>query len=308
LSEKGVEMPKCLLTGEWEAGKTCDPIMCEAYVPPPHAVVVPARPVMAGEQVTIYCEEGYDEYYGAAETRAKAKKDGATRVRLVHTDPWYDFSRWFGGPNQGRKGHLISMEAGPQTARATVQALRGKHSGFRAEEEPAAIAVSKSLSKVQKKLAALAEERKALQKRITLSQGITHMSARDVDNMVESFVKAGGIAASAATTSSISSTQPPHDGQHGRRLLWGPGGGQEEEEKAHTEGGESAAQVERLRKNPVCLDASRASVSVSRCSPQSCCGHYEPGIYCKKRAPPVVVIPSPPPPSSPGWVIPKYKY
>ncbi len=271
-------MPKCLLTGEWEAGKTCDPIMCEAYVPPPHAVVVPARPVMAGEQVTIYCEEGYDEYYGAAETRAKAKKDGATRVRLVHTDPWYDFSRWFGGPNQGRKGHLISMEAGPQTARATVQALRGKHSGFRAEEEPEAIAVSKSLSKVQKKLAALAEDRKALQKRIT------------------------------ATTSSISSAQPPRDRQHGRRLLWGPGGGQQEEEKAHTEGGESAAQVERLRKNPVCLDASRASVSVSRCSPQSCCGHYEPGIYCKKRAPPVVVIPLPPPPPSPGWLILKYKY
>jgi len=38
---------------------------------------------------------------------------------------------------------------------------------------------------------------------------------------------------------------------------------------------------------------------VSRCSPQSCCGHFEPGIMCKKRPPPVVVIP-PPPPSNPS--------
>ena len=78
-----------------------------------------------------------------------------------------------------------------------MQALRGR-SG-KASKEPAAQAVKKSLSTVKKKLAALAQERKALQKRITLSQGITHMSATDVDNMVESFVTSGGLGPGAAS-------------------------------------------------------------------------------------------------------------
>eukprot|EP00802_Teleaulax_amphioxeia_P002871 Tamp_02874.p1 GENE.Tamp_02874~~Tamp_02874.p1 ORF type:complete len:1056 (-),score=213.28 Tamp_02874:472-3639(-) len=302
-SEAGVEMPKCLLTGEWEQGKTCEPIMCDPYVPPPHGVVVPAGPVRAGEQVTIYCEEGYDEYYGPTETVGKAAKAGGTKVTLAAADPWFDYSRWFGGPNQGRKGNLISMQAGPQTALATVQALQGKHGGRGDERMPAAMAVKTSLDKVHKKLAALAKERKALQKRITLSKGITHMSAMDVDKMVESFVKGGGLAQQGKHAKGAQ--QPGKEQQHsnadsrsGRRLLW-----QEGEMQA---GGESLAEVERLRKNPVCLDASRASVS--RCSPQSCCGHFEPGILCKKRPPPVVVVPPttssdpsapPPPPERP---------
>lgn len=292
-SEKGVEEPKCLMTGEWEEGKTCEPIMCDAYVPPPHGVVVPAGPVMAGQQVTIYCEEGYDEYYGASESVGEAKRAGATKLKLAPTDPWWDYSRWFGGANQGKKGNLISMEAGPRTALATVQALRGR-SG-KGSKEPAAQAVKKSLSKVKKKLAALAQERKALQKRITLSQGITHMSATDVDNMVESFVTSGGLGPGAASGAGAPKTEDKGalETQHGRRqssgarrLLW-------DDQETET-GSESLAEVERLRKNPVCLDASTSAVS--RCSPQSCCGHFEPGIYCKKRPPPVVVIP--PPPSS----------
>ena len=224
-------------------------------------------------------------------------------------DPWFDYSRWFGGPNQGRKGNLISMEAGPQSALATVQALQGKDAGFRGEEMPAAMAVKTSLDKVHKKLAALAKERKALQKRIKLSQGITHMSALDVDKMVESFVKGGGLPKGATLppgkhkhsivlpVSYAPGWRQPGEGQQhssadkhgGRQLLW--------EERGRETGGESLAEVRRLRKNPVCLDASRASVS--RCSPQSCCGHFEPGIMCKKRPPPVVVIP-PPPPSNPS--------
>lgn len=302
LSDAGVEMPKCLMTGEWEQGKTCEPIMCDAYVPPPHGVVVPAGPVRAGEQVTIYCEEGYDEYYGSSETAAGAKEAGAAQLKVTPTDPWWDYSRWFGGPNQGKRGNLISMEAGPQTALATVRALRGKSD--EGARETAATAVTKSLSKVQKKLAALARERKALQKRITLSQGITHMSAVDVDKMVESFVKAGGLPSGAAASKSKPLGKRREEGKRvrgsagARRLLWTAGeeaaqGAQE----AAQEGGETLAEVERLRKRPVCLDASRAAVS--RCSPQSCCGHFEPGIYCKKRPPPVVEIPPPPSPSAP---------
>jgi len=291
LSDTGCEMPKCLMSGEWEAGKTCVPVMCDAYVPPPHGVVVPARPVMAGEQVTIYCEEGYDEYYGPSETVGEAKKAGATRVKLVPTDPWWDYSRWFGGPNQGKKGNLISMEAGPQTALATVRVLRGRHSGVLAVEEPASMAVKKSLDKVQKKLAALAKERRALQKRITLSQGITHMSAQDVDSMVESFVKSGGMSTAAPPAKPVlgdkkngQQSQDADSGRHGtRKLLW-------EEAATHT-GAESLAEVERLRKHPVCLDTSQSSGA-------GCAGHFEPGIYCKKRPPPVVIIP-PPPGSSP---------
>jgi hypothetical protein len=83
-SAAGEEMPKCLMTGEWEQGKTCEPITCDPYIPPPHGVVVPAGPVRAGEQVTIYCEEGYDEYYGPGETVGKAAKAGASSVMKAH--------------------------------------------------------------------------------------------------------------------------------------------------------------------------------------------------------------------------------
>jgi len=285
LSDTGCELPKCLMSGEWEEGKTCEPIMCDAYMPPPHGVVVPARSVMAGEQVTIYCEEGYDEYYGPSETVGEAMKAGATTVKLAPTDPWFDYSRWFGGPNQGKKGNLISMEAGPQTALATVQALQGRLSGVLGGEEPESMEVKKSLDKVQKKLSALAKERRALQKRITLSQGITHMSAQDVDSMVESFVKSGGVSTSVSATPALEAKhhskqlQDADEGRHrARKLLW--------EEEATQTGVESLDEIERLRKHPVCLDKSRSSGSV-------CKGHFEPGIYCKKRPPPVVIIPPP---------------
>ncbi|EKX43963.1 hypothetical protein GUITHDRAFT_110070 [Guillardia theta CCMP2712] len=34
LSREGSEIPRCLSTGEFQRGKTCEPIMCSAYYPP----------------------------------------------------------------------------------------------------------------------------------------------------------------------------------------------------------------------------------------------------------------------------------
>jgi hypothetical protein len=52
LSQDGEAMPRCLSTGEWEVGKTCVPIMCDAYDPPEHGSVFPDTAVMAGQTVS----------------------------------------------------------------------------------------------------------------------------------------------------------------------------------------------------------------------------------------------------------------
>jgi hypothetical protein len=55
LTQEGEAMPRCLSTGEWEVGKTCAPIMCDAYIPPEHGSVFPDTAVMAGQTVSMHC-------------------------------------------------------------------------------------------------------------------------------------------------------------------------------------------------------------------------------------------------------------
>lgn len=54
LSIEGSVMPRCLSSGEWEKGKTCEPIMCDAYEPPAHGSVWPDTPVQAGQTVSYF--------------------------------------------------------------------------------------------------------------------------------------------------------------------------------------------------------------------------------------------------------------
>ena len=124
------------------------------------------------KQVTIYCEEGYAEYYGGGETAGLARAAGAVDERARHSDPWFDFSPWFAGANQGHKGHLISMQAGPRTALATVAALHGgsgAHGPRRGQRARvgAAAAVQASLGRVRRRLRALARRRRELAQRVS---------------------------------------------------------------------------------------------------------------------------------------------
>jgi hypothetical protein len=97
---------------------------------------------------------------------------GAVDESVLHADPWFDFSRWFAGPNQGQKGHLISMQAGPRTALATVAALHGgsgAHGPRRGQRARvgAAAAVQASLGRVRRRLRALARRRRELAQRVS---------------------------------------------------------------------------------------------------------------------------------------------
>eukprot|EP00960_Hanusia_phi_P003607 107001-Hanusia_phi.AAC.3 len=60
LSDEGRQSIRCLRTGEWEQGKTCDPIMCDSFQAPPHSSFSgPRTRVLAGTQVFVSCNEGY---------------------------------------------------------------------------------------------------------------------------------------------------------------------------------------------------------------------------------------------------------
>uniref|UniRef100_A0A7S0HCB7 Sushi domain-containing protein n=1 Tax=Hanusia phi TaxID=3032 RepID=A0A7S0HCB7_9CRYP len=254
-SVRGSRTPRCLDSGSWEEGKVCEPIMCDAYVAPLHGVAVPSQPVMAGEQVEIICDEGYDEYYGDEE-----EDDLAPVSQLSKQDPWWDFSSWFAGPNQGKKGNLISMEAGPQTAAQAVLALNGyvkKSSGRQLGRS-----ISKSLHEVDKKLKKLKREKEALKHRDLLSKEITKMSRLDVDRMVEAFVRGGAAPArpivalskgEAASSSLVAEKRT--GGRSSRQLL--------------------SVKPERFKKFPVCLDT----------------GKFQQGILCKSKPRPVIRAP-----------------
>lgn len=186
LSEQGSEIPRCQGTGEFEQGKVCEPIMCDSYTAPPHGMVIPADRVMAGQSVTILCDEGYLEYYGEEEDAKEAPKQ--SKLRAVQADPWTDFSSWFAGPNQGRSGNLISMEAGQNTAKATVDALgasRGRGGAAREVVRKRLEAVSKQLNKVKQK-------ERGERHKVGMSEAVLHMSEAQLDHMVRQYVTGGG--------------------------------------------------------------------------------------------------------------------
>lgn len=81
--------------------------MCDSYTAPPHGMVIPADRVMAGQSVTILCDEGYLEYYGEEEDAKEAPKQ--SKLRAVQADPWTDFSSWFAGPNQVSERSCLSV-------------------------------------------------------------------------------------------------------------------------------------------------------------------------------------------------------
>ena len=122
-SSSGFSEPRCLSTGEWEPGITCEPIMCPAYAPPEHGTVWPNTPVMAGETVTVYCDHGYLEYDGIS------AKSSPGQQKLVASDPWWDYNDWFGGANQGRGNDGVSRDSKPSSALASVRALGEFYSG-----------------------------------------------------------------------------------------------------------------------------------------------------------------------------------
>ncbi|EKX47356.1 hypothetical protein GUITHDRAFT_137535 [Guillardia theta CCMP2712] len=60
LSDGGRQTIRCLRTGEWEQGKTCEPIMCDSFQAPAHSTFNgPRTRVLAGTQVFVSCDEGY---------------------------------------------------------------------------------------------------------------------------------------------------------------------------------------------------------------------------------------------------------
>jgi len=71
------------------------PIVCDALPSPPHSIVIPSSAVMAGEEVTIYCLEGYEEYYGGTSLSSLEAQNLAVEPRnLKDSDPWTDYDDW----------------------------------------------------------------------------------------------------------------------------------------------------------------------------------------------------------------------
>lgn len=62
LTASGTQHPHCLRSGQWENGKRCDPITCDAFRTPAHSTFKgPKGTAMAGSRVFVTCDKGYEE-------------------------------------------------------------------------------------------------------------------------------------------------------------------------------------------------------------------------------------------------------
>ena len=308
-SRAGVAEPRCLSTGEFEPGKTCEPIMCNSYKAPANGGVWPDTPVQAGTRVEIYCFEGYEEdYYG--EPAWKARAQTLARLRAYH-EAW---------------AQRAAAESAGEAPRG-VQPVGGE--GRAAHPDTRIYDRARKLLELRRRAraAALARARTGL---LIPQADVLAGSRGELDRMVRSFVATGDTLLPAPWArrregfrASLQGDGPRvgegilrdagdwrghqksldnlsfHDGVHAsRRLLQAeaPPEGADGARRARGRGawggrGGAGARVQRLRgagprlKRPMCLDT----------------GRFEEGITCKPLPP---GAPPPPPPPPPPGVLP----